>query len=273
MRSSASCTLFLRIIAAFLRRFAFFRLQFRFRGCQTRRSGEAAMLGYRWIRKFMSSASISPFGTAVSPLARPERPVAHERVREDRPPRRAIVIDSETTGLSPASGERMVSFGAIELIDGRPTGSYMHLLFNPGRKSHFAARRVHGLCDQMLARQPHFSEHAAGLAEFLGNDPLIGHNVAFDIRFLAAEFENVGRRAPAGAPVCTMGEYKVRRKAGRASLDTACASFGIDASARAVHHGALIDADLASILYQRLVLGFVEGLALGFRPPQNYREA
>jgi DNA polymerase III subunit epsilon len=186
---------------------------------------------------------------------------------------RAIVIDSETTGLSPASGERMVSFGAIELIDGQPRGAYMHLLFNPGRKSHFAARKVHGLCDMMLSRQPRFSEHAAGLAEFLGNDPLIGHNVAFDIRFLAAEFGHAGFRAPAGVPVCTMGEYKARRKAGRASLDMACASFGIDVSARAVHHGALIDADLASVLYQRLVLGFVEGLALGFRPPQNYREA
>jgi len=186
--------------------------------------------------------------------------------------KRAIVIDSETTGLSPVSGDRMVSFGAIELLDGRPSGAFVHLLFNPGRKSHFAARRVHGLCDDMLARQPTFSQHARGLAEFLADDPLIGHNVAFDIRFLAAEFEGAGMSASLGSPVCTMGEFKARRQRGRASLDLACASFGIDVSARAVHHGALIDADLASILYQRLVLGFPDGEALGFRPPQNYRE-
>lgn len=221
----------------------------------------------------MTHASASRFGTAVPQPTRPAEPLpaaipcAGGEIRV----KRAVVIDSETTGLSPASGERMVSFGAIELIDGRPSGAYMHLLFNPGRKSHFAARKVHGLCDRMLSRQPRFSEHAAGLAEFLGNDPLIGHNVAFDIRFLIAEFEHAGRSATVGAPVCTMGEFKARRKAGRASLDMACASFGIDASARAVHHGALIDADLASILYQRLVLGFAEGLALGFRPPQNFR--
>jgi DNA polymerase-3 subunit epsilon len=223
----------------------------------------------------MSHAVTSALGTAIlqsngriKPL-----PSAAPPVSEGICVGRSVVIDSETTGLSPTSGERMVSFGAIELIDGRPSGAYMHLLFNPGRKSHFAARKVHGLCDIMLSRQPRFCEHAAGLAAFLDNDPLIGHNVAFDIRFLIAEFDHAGLRAPAGAPVCTMGEYKVRRKAGRASLDKACASFGIDCSARAVHHGALIDADLASILYQRLVLGFAEGLALGFRPPQNFREA
>lgn len=219
---------------------------------------------------------------AYTPFGRPVvRPEDRRQPDGEAPPsvnpgatfKRAIAIDSETTGLSPASGERMVSFGAIELIDGRPSGAYLHLLFNPGRKSHFAARRVHGLCDDMLARQPRFSEHAAGLAEFLGDDPLIGHNIAFDIRFLAAEFGHVGLGAPGGAPVCTMCEFKARRKAGRASLDMACATFGIDASARAVHHGALIDADLASILYQRLVLGFAEGLALGFKAPQNYRKA
>lgn len=186
--------------------------------------------------------------------------------------KRAIVIDTETTGLSPASGERMVSLGAIELIDGRPSGTFMHLLFNPGRRSHFAALRVHGLCDDMLARQPTFSDHAGSLAEFLGEDPLIGHNVAVDIRFLAAEFGVSGSSHRLGPPLCTMAEFKARQHAGRASLDLACASFGIDVSARAVHHGALIDADLASILYQRLVLGFVGGEALGFRPPQNYRE-
>jgi len=215
----------------------------------------------------MSRAGNSPFGIAVPPQ------VADRGGREGHRPRRAIVIDTETTGLSPVSGERIVSLGAIELIEGRPSGAYMHLLFNPGRKSHFAARKVHGLCDDMLSRQPQFSEHAAGLADFLRDDPLVGHNVAFDIRFLVAEFGHAGRSAPAGAPVCTMGEFKARRRAGRASLDSACAAFGIDASARAVHHGALIDADLASILYQRLVLGFAEGLALGFRPPQNYRAA
>lgn len=107
--------------------------------------------------------------------------------REDVGRGRAIVIDTDHRS-QPALGERIVSLGAIELIDGRPNGAYMHLLFNPGRKSHFAARKVHGLCDHMLSRQPRFSEHATGLAEFLGDDPLMGRNVAFDIRFLTAEF-------------------------------------------------------------------------------------
>lgn len=224
----------------------------------------------------MPHARSSPFGTAIpQPKGRTKPlPATLSRVEEVICVKRAIVIDSETTGLSPAAGERMVSFGAIELIDGRPSGAYMHLLFNPGRNSHFAARKVHGLCDIMLSRQPQFSEHAAGLAEFLGDDPLIGHNVAFDIRFLIAEFGHAGRSHSVGAPICTMGEFRARRnERGRASLDMACASFGIDCSARAVHHGALIDADLASILYQRLVLGFGEGQPLGFKPPQNFREA
>ncbi len=186
-------------------------------------------------------------------------------------PRRAVVVDCETTGLSHAGGDRMVSFAAIEIVDHAPTGRALHLLFNPGRRSHWAARKVHGLSDDLLSHQPAFAEHADEIADFVGGDALVGHNLRFDVAFLNAEFAHAGRGAWGGRRICTLERYKSRFPGQRASLDHACGTFGIDVSARARHHGAFIDAALACGLYQVLVAGLAAPCLPSLDvPPANY---
>ena len=184
---------------------------------------------------------------------------------------RAVVIDCETTGLSHAGGDRMVSFAAIEIVDNAPTGRALHLLFNPGRRSHWAARKVHGLSDDLLSHQPAFADHAAEIADFVGDDALIGHNLRFDVSFLNAEFGHAGRGSWGGRRICTLERYKSRFPGQRASLDHACGAFGIDVSARARHHGAFIDAALACGLYQLLIAGLAAPRLPPLDvPPGNY---
>ncbi|HYF55757.1 MAG TPA: exonuclease domain-containing protein [Salinarimonas sp.] len=186
-------------------------------------------------------------------------------------PARAVVIDCETTGLSPAAGDRMVSFAAIEVVGDLPTGRALHLLFNPGRPSHWAARKVHGLSDSLLACQPAFGAHAGEIAEFIGGDALIGHNLRFDVAFLNAELGIAGRGGWNGRRICTLERFRGRYPGHRGSLDHACGMFGIDISARARHHGAFIDAALACGLYQVLVAGRPAPLLPALdHPPANY---
>jgi len=184
---------------------------------------------------------------------------------------RAVVIDCETTGLSHAGGDRMVSLAAIEIVDDLPTGRALHLLFNPGRPSHWAARKVHGLSDGLLAHQPAFADHAVEIADFVGDAALIGHNLRFDVAFLNAEYRHAGRGPWDGRRICTLERFKSRYPGHRGSLDHACGMFGIDVSARARFHGAFIDAALACGLYQVLVAGraapFLPPLDV---PPANY---
>jgi DNA polymerase-3 subunit epsilon len=183
---------------------------------------------------------------------------------------RAVVVDCETTGLSPRTGDRMVSLAAIETVGGLPTGRALHLVFNPGRPSHPSARRVHGLSDGFLSHQPRFAEHAAQVEAFIAGDPLVGHNLRFDVGFLNAELARAGREAWGGRAICTLDRFKRRFPGGRASLDHACGMFGIDVSARARHHGAFIDAALACGLYQLLVAGLAAPCLPPLdRPPEN----
>ncbi|WP_188312122.1 exonuclease domain-containing protein [Salinarimonas soli] len=200
-----------------------------------------------------------------------ESVLGHAAPADEAGPVRAVVVDCETTGLSHAGGDRMVSFAAIEIVGHAPTGRALHLLFNPGRPSHWAARKVHGLSDDLLSHQPAFADHAEEIAAFVGDDALVGHNLRFDVAFLNAEFAHAGRGAWAGRRICTLERFKSRFPGQRASLDHACGMFGIDVSARARHHGAFIDAALACGLYQVLVAG-MEAPRLPFLdvPPANY---
>jgi DNA polymerase-3 subunit epsilon len=182
------------------------------------------------------------------------------------------VIDCETTGLFPQHGDRIVSFAAIELTDNVPTGRCMNLIFNPGRRSHPAALRVHGLSDDLLKHQKPFGKYAAEIAEWMHDALIIGHNVYFDLSFLRAEFARVGLAPPPYKFLCTMEQYKDDFPRRKGSLDAACRAFGISTRARAKHHGALVDASLALSLYYELVLMRVATHTIEIVPPSNYIE-
>lgn len=175
-----------------------------------------------------------------------ERSVGREQTRY-------VVIDCETTGLSPAQGDRMVSFAGIEIIGDAPTGEAISLIFNPDRKSNPHALRIHGLADHVLRYQRPFSESAEVIQEFLGDAVIVGHNVEFDLSFLRHEFKQCGRIWMPADSLCTMNAFR-HHSAGRTTLDAAASHFGIDASIRSKFHGAFVDAEITSRLFQKIIL-------------------
>ncbi len=176
---------------------------------------------------------------------------------------RLVVLDTETTGLNPAAGDRIVEIGAVELINCVPSGREFHHYLNPGRAMDAGAERVHGLSDAFLADKPDFAEIAGDLLDFLGQDALVIHNAAFDIAFLDAELARCGFPPLTMArAICTVELARQRLPGARHSLDALCERFGIDRSAR-VRHGALLDAGLLARVYLELVGGAQIGMALG----------
>ena len=172
------------------------------------------------------------------------------------PAKRIVVIDCETTGLSPAQGHRMVSFAAIALPrPGTGTPSGLHLAFNPERRCDPQAARVHGLSDAFLREQPTFATHAAAIREFLTGALLVAHNASFDAGFLEHELARAGLPESRFHYFCTMKEFRRRHPGHRASLDEAARLYGLDVTARQQHHGAFVDAWIAGQLYCRLVWG------------------
>jgi DNA polymerase-3 subunit epsilon len=175
---------------------------------------------------------------------------------------REIVFDTETTGLNPAAGDRMVEIGCIEIYDRIETGRHYHCYFNPGRDMPYEAEAVHGLSTQFLASKPSFSDKAEELLEFLEDSPLIAHNAGFDFGFLNHELGLCGRPA-----VCmtrmrdTLALARSKHPGAKHSLDALCTRFGIDRSHR-VKHGALLDAQLLAQVYVELTGGRQIGLGL-----------
>ncbi len=175
---------------------------------------------------------------------------------------REIVFDTETTGLSPLNGDRMVEIGCVELINRVETGRTFHAYFNPGRLMPTEAQMVHGLSDAFLADKPSFHERCEELLEFIGDSPLVAHNASFDFGFLNHELGSCGR-----ALIClsrmvdTMVLARQRHPGAKHSLDALCTRFGIDRSLR-VKHGALIDAQLLAQCYIELTGGRQIGLSL-----------
>ena len=165
---------------------------------------------------------------------------------------REIVFDTETTGLDPRTGDRMVEIGCIELINLVPTGQTFHAYFNPERDMPAGAEQVHGLSSAFLADKPLFRDAAAALLAFIGDSPLIAHNAGFDFGFLDAEMALC-----ALDPVCrsrmvdTVALAKKRHPGAKLSLDALCSRYGIDRSHR-VKHGALLDAELLAQVYIEL---------------------
>jgi DNA polymerase-3 subunit epsilon len=168
---------------------------------------------------------------------------------------REIILDTETTGLDPKAGHRIVEIGCIELVNHMPTGNHFHRYLNPERDMPAEAAAVHGLTEAFLKEKPVFAEVVSDLVEFLGEAQLVIHNAAFDMAFLNAELTRLGFPAiAAGRAVDTVTMARRKFPGTAVSLDALCQRFSIDNSKRTLH-GALLDAELLSEVYLELIGG------------------
>ena len=168
---------------------------------------------------------------------------------------REIVLDTETTGLDPASGHRIVEIGCVELFNAIPTGQTYHVYLDPERDMPEEAFRVHGISIEFLAGKPKFAEIAEAFIAFIGDAPLVAHNAEFDMRFINAELAAIGFAAIGNDRVVDTLAIARRRHPGAAnSLDALCQRYGIDLSRR-TKHGALLDAEILADVYAELLGG------------------
>jgi DNA polymerase-3 subunit epsilon len=175
---------------------------------------------------------------------------------------RAVVLDTETTGLDPLNGDRVIEIAAIEIVNLVPTGRQFHRLIDPERDIPPEASRVHGFTAEMLAGKPRFAEIIPDLLAFLGDDPIIAHNAPFDFAFLDAEFARAGApRLDRARMIDTLEIAKTRYPGLPNSLDALCRRFGIDLSQRTTHN-ALLDVRLLAEVYLELMGGRQPGLGL-----------
>lgn len=175
---------------------------------------------------------------------------------------REIVFDTETTGLEPLKGDRLVEIGCIELLNHIPTGRHYHVYLNPERSMPVEAFRVHGLSDEFLADKPLFRDVVDDFAAFIEGARLIAHNATFDIGFINAELARLTRAAiPPDRVIDTLMLARRKHPAGPNSLDALCARYGIDTSRRTLH-GGLLDAELLAEVYIELIGGRQPDLVL-----------
>jgi len=175
---------------------------------------------------------------------------------------REIVLDTETTGLDPAKGHRVVEIGAVEIANLIPTGRVFHVYVDPERDMPEEAFRVHGLSQAFLSGQKKFREIVRDLLEFLEDSPLVIHNAEFDTRFLNAEFALLELPSlDIGRIVDTLALARRRHPGASNSLDALCQRYGVDASRRE-KHGALLDAGLLAEVYAELMGGRQAALSL-----------
>ena len=174
---------------------------------------------------------------------------------------REIVLDTETTGLNPLTGDRVVEIGGVELINHIPTGRHFHKYLNPERRMTEDAFRVHGLSDEFLADKPRFAEIAEDMLAFFEDATLIAHNASFDMGFLNFELEKTGRKALGNIVIDTVTLARDKHPGARVSLDALCRHYGIDNSRRTLH-GALLDSEILADVYLELIGGRQVALAL-----------
>jgi DNA polymerase-3 subunit epsilon len=174
---------------------------------------------------------------------------------------REIVLDTETTGLNPQTGDRIVEIGCVELINHIPSGAHHHIYINPERAMPEEAFKVHGLSDQFLADKPVFAAIADDFLAFLGDACLIIHNAPFDIGFLNAELARLQRPQLTNAVIDTVMLARKVHPGARVSLDALCKHYGIDNSRRSLH-GALLDSEILAEVYLELIGGRQTGLEL-----------
>ena len=166
---------------------------------------------------------------------------------------REIVLDTETTGLDPAQGHRLVEIGCIELLNRIPTGATFHAYLNPEREVPAEAFAIHGLSSDFLKGHKRFVEIADDFLAFIGDAPLVIHNAGFDHGFLCAELKRVERALIARERlVDTLLLARRKHPAGPNRLDDLCARYGIDNSRRS-KHGALLDAEILAEVYLELI--------------------
>jgi len=180
---------------------------------------------------------------------------------------REIVFDTETTGLDPAQGHRMIEIGCVELVNRFPTGQAFHRYLNPEREVPAEAFAIHGLSFDRLKDEPRFAEVAADLVAFLGDASLVAHNASFDFGFLNAELERAKQPSISrDRLIDTLVLARRKYPGGSNRLDDLCARFGIGNSHR-TRHGALLDAELLAEIYLELIgarqaqLGFLAATA------------
>ncbi len=174
---------------------------------------------------------------------------------------REIVLDTETTGLSPQSGDRLVEIGCVELINHIPTGKNFHVYINPQRSMPEEAFRVHGLSEEFLSDKPVFKAVAEEFRAFIGDATLVIHNAPFDMGFLNAELETAGMARLGNAVIDTVMVARQKHPGARVSLDALCKHYGIDNSRRTLH-GALLDSEILAEVYLELIGGKQVSLAL-----------
>lgn len=180
---------------------------------------------------------------------------------------REIVLDTETTGLDPAAGHRLVEIACIELINGVPSGALFHRYVNPERDIPAEAFAVHKLSLEFLSDKPLFADIADEFIAFMGDSPLIAHNAEFDCKFVNAELERSGKPKLSCKTIDTVMLARQKFPGAPASLDALCKRFAIDNSARTVH-GARLDAELLAVVYMELLGGRQQGLGLSVAASQ-----
>lgn len=176
---------------------------------------------------------------------------------------REIALDTETTGMDPFEGDRIVEIGAVEMVNHLPTGRTCQLYINPEREVPAEAIAVHGITNKFLKDKPVFSQVYTDFLEFIGDDStLIIHNAEFDMKFLNWELEQVGHTPlPWNRVIDTLSMARKKFPGSPASLDALCRRFNIDNSGR-TYHGALLDSELLAEVYLELLGGLQRGLSL-----------
>lgn len=175
---------------------------------------------------------------------------------------REIVLDTETTGLDPFTGDRIVEIGAVELFNHMPTGETFHQYINPQRNMPAGAFAVHGLSEEFLSDKPVFTKVAQSFLDFIQDSRLIIHNAAFDMKFLNAELDWCSHpQIPMKQALDTLAIARKKFAGAQNSLDALCRRFGIDNSSRTLH-GALLDSEILAEVYLELIGGRQPDFAL-----------
>ena len=175
---------------------------------------------------------------------------------------REIVMDTETTGLNPDEGDRIVEIGGVELMNHLPTGRTYHQYVNPERSMPREAFEVHGLGDEFLRDKPVFARIADDFLDFVGDAKLVIHNASFDMMFINAELKWMNKPPlPMSQAIDTLDIARRKFPGAQASLDALCKRFGVDNSARE-KHGALLDSEILAEVYLELLGGRQQGLVL-----------
>jgi DNA polymerase-3 subunit epsilon len=182
---------------------------------------------------------------------------------------REIVLDTETTGLDPLQGHRVVEIGCLELVNHMPTGRTFHVYLNPDRDMPMGAFQVHGLSEEFLSDKPRFHEVVDDFVGFIDDAVLIAHNASFDVAFLNAELQRASRATIPGERVIdTLAMARRKFPGANNSLDALCRRFNVDNSSRTLH-GALLDSELLAEVYLELIGGRQPGLVLSVQTTET----